>query len=109
MGKKILKLTIAVLAGVALVFSFMGYSLFMKGEQEVAVVAVSGNGGSYKKGDLMPEGGEILKMLAELKSIKLDTSFFENKTFKSLVDFSVELTTEKAGRLNPFAPFGESE
>ncbi|NOY35884.1 MAG: hypothetical protein GXP44_03160 [bacterium] len=107
MGKKILKLTVAILAGAALVFAFMGYSLFMGENQDASVIPLEGAGAGYASGAIIPEGEEILKMLATLRSIKLDASFFENETFKSLVDFSVELVPEKAGRLNPFAPFGK--
>lgn len=109
MGKKIFKLTIAVLVGVVLVFAFMGYSLFVGGDQSASVVPVNGSGADYANSAMVPEGEEVLKMLAALKSIKLDVSFFENKAFKSFVDFSVKLVPEKAGRLNPFAPLGEKE
>jgi len=107
MGKKILKLTIAILLGAALVFAFMGYSLFIGEDQGAAVVPLGGAG--REGGVLIPEGEEILKMLAALKSINLDVSFFDDKVFRSLVDFSVKLVPEKVGRLNPFAPFGEGE
>lgn len=53
------------------------------------------------------EGGEsILDMLNTLRSVKLDISFFEDDIFRSLADYSVELTLpETKGRKNPFAPF----
>ncbi len=108
MGKKIFKLTIAILLGVALVFTFMGYSLFIGGNQNATIVPLKGAGADKENNALVPEGGEILKMLATLKSIKLDVSFFDDKIFKSFVDFSVKLVPEKVGRLNPFAPFGEN-
>ena len=50
------------------------------------------------------EGQEILSVLNSLKAVKMDTEFFDDKVFKSLVDFSVELAPQPAGRFNPFAP-----
>lgn len=50
------------------------------------------------------EGREILNVLNSLKAVKMDIEFFNDKIFKSLVDFSVELAPQPAGRLNPFAP-----
>lgn len=54
--------------------------------------------------DILQECERIFNLLDQLKTIKLDTGFFENKFFNSLVDFSVELTPEPVGRDNPFAP-----
>lgn len=49
---------------------------------------------------------EILAMLTKLKSIKIDSDFFNNNIFKSLSDFTPALEAPKEyGRVNPFAPF----
>lgn len=48
---------------------------------------------------------ELIALLIELRSIKLDLSLFENPEFQSLTDFSQELVPEPVGRENPFAPF----
>ncbi len=53
------------------------------------------------------EGGDLIALLLELKSIKLDTSLLQNSTFLTLQDFSVTLIPEPVGRANPFAPLGE--
>lgn len=48
---------------------------------------------------------EILAMLMKIRSIKIDSDFFESDVFKSLVDFVPILEMPKEyGRPNPFAP-----
>ncbi len=64
-----------------------------------STVAVSGGGSSGNIRD-------ILTMLARLKEIKIDSVFFNNNIFKSLIDFTRVLETPKEyGRVNPFMPF----
>jgi hypothetical protein len=48
----------------------------------------------------------LLGLIIELKSISLETSILEDKRFKNLVDFSVELLPKPQGRPNPFLPVG---
>ena len=52
--------------------------------------------------------GDVLPVLLELKQIKLDTSFFKEKSFTNLFthDFTVKLVSQSVGRVNPFAPQG---
>ena len=52
---------------------------------------------------------EILSLLLELRSIKLDVSMFESSAFKALKDFGVTLDPEPVSRPNPFAPIGSDE
>jgi Tfp pilus assembly protein PilO len=48
---------------------------------------------------------KILTVLTKLRSVKIDTEFFQSDIFKSLVDFVPVLETPKDyGRVNPFAP-----
>jgi hypothetical protein len=47
---------------------------------------------------------EILLALNNLKTIKLDSSFFSDPTFLSLTSYGVELAPENVGRRNPFEP-----
>jgi hypothetical protein len=54
-----------------------------------------------------PAGAEILALLTEMKSIRLDEGLFSDPTFQSLQDTSVELNPEPKGRPNPFAPLGK--
>lgn len=47
---------------------------------------------------------EILRLLLDMRSIRLDSSIFENSAFASLRDFGREIIPEPVGRTNPFAP-----
>lgn len=52
-------------------------------------------------------GGEMLALLASMRTIRLDESLFSDPKFQSLQDFSVSLNPEPKGRPNPFAPLGQ--
>lgn len=53
------------------------------------------------------EVAEFRRLLAGLKTIKLDTSFFNDPAYKSLVDPEVLISRPAAyGRANPFVPAG---
>lgn len=47
---------------------------------------------------------ELIALLLELRSIRLDLSLFDDPAFQSLSDFSQELVSEPVGRPNPFLP-----
>ena len=47
---------------------------------------------------------EFLAKLKELQSLHLKPEFFKDKNFASLVDYTVQVVDEDAGRKNPFAP-----
>jgi len=47
---------------------------------------------------------EILRILLDMRSIRLDSSIFENPSFASLRDFGRDIVAEPVGRTNPFAP-----
>lgn len=49
---------------------------------------------------------DLLNLLLDIKSVKLDENIFSNPAFKSLEDFGQELAPEPVGRENPFAPIG---
>jgi len=48
----------------------------------------------------------FLTTLIAIKSIKLDTSFFNSKSFKELKDNSIRVGQATPGRINPFNPIG---
>ena len=56
--------------------------------------------------DTSKMGAEVLSALNQLKTLKLDASVFQDKTFLSLQDFSKPLNSEPVGRVNPFSPIG---
>lgn len=51
-------------------------------------------------------GQEIISLLGELESIKLDVTIFEKESFRTLIDFGQTINSEPVGRGNPFAPIG---
>lgn len=90
-----------VIAIVVVALVYGGYHFFVKPQfAEPNLIAVSGPVQASEA------QGETLQLLQILRSIKLDASVFENKTFRSLEDFSVPLQEEPKSRSNPFAPVG---
>lgn len=53
-----------------------------------------------------PISQELLSVLSNLHTIKLDNSIFSDPAFQSLTNFGVELPPENVGRRNPFLPLG---
>jgi hypothetical protein len=49
-------------------------------------------------------GADVFKLLSEINSLKIDSTFFNDSTYKSLRDFTVDIPTLPIGRSNPFAP-----
>ncbi len=47
---------------------------------------------------------EMLELLTNMKSIRLDSSLFKDATYINLQDFSREVIPEPIGREDPFAP-----
>ncbi len=47
---------------------------------------------------------EFLSKLKELQGLELESPLFNDEEFLSLVDHTVQVTDEEAGRPNPFAP-----
>lgn len=55
------------------------------------------------------QAGKFLQSLSQVQAINLDTTFFNNKSYQRLVDFSITTVIEDPrliGRPNPFAPLG---
>lgn len=85
-------------AGVIIVLA-LGYSFFSGDPLPEGLT-------SQAVGSVPQEGGDLIALLAELKSIDLDTSILQDPTFMTLQDFTVSLSPEPVGRSNPFAPLG---
>ena len=49
-------------------------------------------------------GSEVLNLMNQVQSLKIDSAFFDNNAFKSLVDHTVAIPERSVGRDNPFAP-----
>lgn len=50
-------------------------------------------------------GESLLSLLGSLEGLRFDISFFEKQLYKSLQDFTIDISLPSVkGRLNPFAP-----
>jgi len=49
------------------------------------------------------EGAQVLSLLNEISSLKIDNSFFNNPSYKTLRDYSVQIPALSVGRPNPFS------
>lgn len=91
-----------IIAAVVIGASFWIYSSFIvKSEDEDSLIsAVPAASGLEASSD--NTGSQILKILSNLKTIRIDKTFFSEASFTKLQDYSVNLTEEQAGRKNPF-------
>lgn len=48
------------------------------------------------------------QLLVNSLPLSFESSIFEDKRFKSLIDISTEVTPESTGRTDPFAPLGSA-
>jgi len=99
--QKILKHKKIIIASILIVIAFFIYSAYFKPSQDSGLVMVNNQTATQ-----FAAGKEVLTLLIDLKSIKLDGNIFNNKIFKSLEDFSLPIDPEPKGRINPFAPIG---
>jgi hypothetical protein len=102
--KNIVTLIIVVVASaliIGLFIYFGGSNAKVDGGLRVVPVAADGT--------IDPLGARILRALASLESLKLDTSIFKDKAYTSLNDFSKDIKDEPIGRDNPFLPIGIAE
>jgi hypothetical protein len=93
---------------VCVVLAATWYGLASRGGDEAAI-AVSEQGGLLvaKSGDTEAGGDpDVLKLLLDMRAIKLDDRLFKSAAFRVLQDTGKEIITEPKGRANPFAPTG---
>jgi hypothetical protein len=50
-----------------------------------------------------------LNLLKKIESIKLDGAILRDQNFKNLQDWTVDIGTGDAGKLNPFAPLNSTQ
>lgn len=56
-----------------------------------------------------PKGQDILILADKLEDVNIDKTFFSSYLFTSLVDITVPIIEESAGRANPFLPIGTED
>ncbi len=97
-SKNIITVVIIVIAAALLVgvfIKFGGSKSNINSDLQVAPSAASSNSSLSR---------ELLSALSSLKDLKLDSSFFKDTTFASLIDYSKDITDDQTGRDNPFLP-----
>ena len=101
----------AIVVGIIIVI--IGASSFLKGKS--ATPTPSSNGLSSTTGVVPLPGAntsgtqsadEFSTILSTISRITIDTSLFQNQSYKLLRDVPVSLGSEVVGRTNPFAPIG---
>lgn len=67
-------------------------------------------GSSAPDGMLVPEAAtvpvsaDVLSLLNQIQSLRIDTSLFKNPAYQTLRDYTVPIPELNVGRTNPFAP-----
>lgn len=89
------------IAAIIIIAAFVAYSLFFTGGEDATLVAEE-----VDAAEQVVEQ-ELIGLLLELRSIRLNTSLFSDERFQSLKDFSQDVVQEPVGRVNPFAPLGQ--
>lgn len=82
-------------------FGAIYFFFFRSGEPQALVLDEFGN-----PVQATVVGQDLIVLLSEIQSIRLDSQLFDNPAFRSLTDYSVELISEPQGRANPFAEIG---
>ncbi len=91
------KYQIPILVAILVIGGFIAYSYFFTSKPQAALTATAPQNASGVDDDL-------ISLLAQLKTIRLDGSFFSDPVYQSLQDFSQQLVPEPVGRPDPFAP-----
>lgn len=84
---------------IVLIVVIVGFAWFGLADREPSTSLLS----NESRGDASVVEQEILRTLLDMRSIRLDSSIFENPAFASLRDFGRDIVPEPVGRTNPFA------
>jgi len=104
--KKIFLMIVAIIAVVLAALIYFYYLGKKPVNNQLLVSDINAGLLSGEELNISESGKDLLKSLKILKSVKLDTSFFDQDAFKGLIDFSKDLPFEESGRSNPFSPIG---
>lgn len=102
-----------ILIGLVIVMLVVFYNVFIKSSNKSAKVVTQGSAFDTISIDQLSEeeqrvGGEFLDQLLNLEAMTLPGDIFDNPSFGSLSDFTIDLIQPgNEGRPNPFAPVGE--
>lgn len=99
-NNKIIFLVILIIA------AFVGYNFLFKKESPTASDLAAES--EQRQSGQSAIGRNLVAALSKLKSVAIDTAFFKDPIFNSLIDFNVQITPQEVGRNNPFSPIGGS-
>ncbi|MDE2188767.1 MAG: hypothetical protein KGJ35_03520 [Patescibacteria group bacterium] len=102
--------TTVIIAIVLLVVLVGGWYFYKSGSSSQGSSAlVSSSAGSYGTNQSNGAiGADVLSILQSVSSIRIDSNFFNDPSYQSLVDYSITVPPQSVGRVNPFAPVGSS-
>ena len=99
-----------IVTGLVVVFlGIVGYQFLIKADSSVTTLSPAGIVTESFDGTGTAENQEFLRVLKNLESVSLDGSILSSEAFISLVDFSVPLSDQPKGRVNPFKPINPLE
>jgi len=84
---------------IIIIVAIVGY-FYLSGSSAPASSTLVQSSGS----DSEAVGAQVLTLLNQIQSLKIDTSIFSDPGFLTLRDYSVAIPPENVGRANPFAP-----
>ncbi len=93
--KKNMVVIIVIVLGIVGTFVYMN---FFSGSSSSAALLTS------DEDTTSPVSKNLLLVLNNLHTIKLDSAIFSSPAFQSLTNFGVEIPPENVGRRNPFEP-----
>ncbi len=86
------------------------YSLSSGGGAGAPVEVTEGGVLVATEGDPEAAGDpDVLKLLLDMRAIKLDGRLFKSPAFRALQDTGKQILKEPQGRVNPFAPVGSTD
>ena len=94
---------------VALIILLLGYAYFSGSEpNDSAINSLDTISNVDVNSEASVKGAKILTLLSQIRSLKIDTSIFKDRSFQSLVDYTVEVPPQNVGKNNLFADFASS-
>ncbi len=86
---------------IIIVVAGIGYFYFYGGTTPASSGLVQTSAGNTSGSDV---GAQVLTLLNQIQSLKIDTSIFSDPGYLTLRDYSVAIPPVNVGRPNPFAP-----
>jgi hypothetical protein len=89
-------ITIVIIVAIALIAYF-----YYEGSAPSASNSLLSASAAPASGDI---GKQVLNLLSQIQSLRIDSTLFSDPGFQTLRDFSVAIPPQNVGRANPFAP-----